>query len=318
MVASKRDLLYYYSVNRLLEILNKININGTVTTNENMAKHTTFKCGGDAELFVSVKDIEDVKLIKQASLTNKFPLFILGGGANLLVSDQGIPGVTLSMSEMVSTTVIGNIIEVEAGASVNNLCDVALNNSLKGLEFIYGMPGSIGGAVWMNARCYGDEISNHFLWADYLDEDGTLKRLYKQKNDWDYKLSPFQKKGIIITKVALQLEPGDSSDIKSIMKKNQSDRRDKGHFSFPCAGSVFKNNRQWGEPSGKIIEDAGLKGEIRGGAQISTFHANIIVNLGNATSTDINYLINRVIDEVYKTRGFTLEPEVLKVGNWEE
>jgi UDP-N-acetylmuramate dehydrogenase len=318
VVASKRVLLYYYSVNRLLEILNKININGSVTINEKMAKHTTFRCGGAAELFVRVQDIEDVKKLKAASITEGFPLFILGGGANILVSDRGIQGVTLSMNGLSNIEKVDDTLEVEAGISVNKLCEYALKNSLSGLEFIYGMPGSAGGAVWMNARCYGDEISNHFLWAEYLDSDGSIKKIYKNDDEWDYKISPFQKKGIIITKVGLKLNRGNYDNIKEEMNKNRGDRRDKGHFNYPCAGSVFKNNRTFGAPSGKIIEDAGLKGEIRGGAQISTFHANIIVNLGTATASDINFLINKVIDVVYKTQGFTLETEVLKVGNWED
>lgn len=318
MVASKRVLLYYYSVNRLLEILNKININSPVSINENMSKHTTFKCGGNAELFVKAQNIDDVQKIKEASIKYGFPLFILGGGANILVSDKGIQGITLSMGDLTSIEQENGVITIESGISVNSLCEFAYDSSLSGLEFIYGMPGSVGGAVWMNARCYGSEISDIFLWAEYLDENGKIKKIYKNKEDWDYKISPFQKNGIIITKVALQLNVGIQDQIKSEMNKNRADRRNKGHFSYPCAGSVFKNNRAFGAPSGKIIEDAGLKGLKKGDAQISDFHANIIVNLGNAKASDINYLINKIIRTVYNKQGLTLEPEVLKIGNWED
>lgn len=318
MVASKRVLLYYYYVNRLLEIVNKININGSVTLNEKMSDHTTFRCGGHAELFIRAKNIDDVVKIKNASVQESIPLFILGGGANILVSDLGIPGITLSLINLNEIELNQESIEVEAGATVNDLCDFALKKSLTGLEFIYGMPGSIGGAVWMNARCYGDEISNHFLWADYITPTGDIRRVYKNSSDWDYKVSPFQNNEVIILRVALQLKTKNSNYINSEMRKNRQDRRTKGHFKYPCAGSIFKNNREFGSPSGKIIEDAGLKGEIKGGAQISTFHGNIIINLGNATSSDINFLINKVIDTVKQQKGIVLEPEILKVGNWED
>lgn len=316
-VASTRLLLYYYSVNRIFEILNKININGSVTVDEDMSKHTTFKCGGLAEFYVRAGNSADILNIKKASLDYNFPLFILGGGANILVSDKGIPGVTLSMESLNSVKAEHDILIAEAGISINKLAQEALDRSLSGLEFINGMPGSLGGAVWMNARCYGDEISNHFLWADYLTPEGVEKRLYKNDSEWDYKCSPFQKSGIIITRVALQLQKGNPPSIEQIMKKNSEDRRLKGHFSYPCAGSVFKNNREFGAPSGKIIEDAGLKGLIKGGAQISTFHGNIIVNIGHATSSDINFLIEETIAVVKEKKGFILEPEVLKIGNWE-
>lgn len=282
-----------------------------------MGKHSTFKCGGSAEIFIKVREIKDVIAIKKASLDYNFPLFILGGGANILVSDRGIPGVTLSMENLNNIEINNDVIICESGISVNHLAEIALNNSLSGLEFINGMPGSIGGALWMNARCYGDEISNHFLWADYITPDCKSHRIEKDDADWDYKISPFQKEGIIITKIALKLKKGNPNKIKEIMSKNIEDRRLKGHFSYPCAGSVFKNNRQFGAPSGKIIEKAGLKGLIKGGAQISTFHGNIIINLGTATSSDISYLIDKTINVVKDRTGFVLEPEVLKVGNWE-
>ncbi|QEN03584.1 UDP-N-acetylmuramate dehydrogenase [Thiospirochaeta perfilievii] len=304
-------------MNRILDIVNKINITGTVTSNENMAKHTTFKCGGKAEIFIEAGNPQDIVEIKKVSKENDIPLFILGGGANILVSDLGIPGITLSLNRLDSVEFLDNCVIAESGISVNNLCSLALNRSLSGLEFINGMPGTIGGAVWMNARCYGDEISNIFLWAEYIDQDGNLQKIHKNSSHWDYKISPFQNNDSIITRIALQLKPGTKESIKDIMDKNSRDRRDKGHFKYPCAGSVFKNNREFGFPSGKIIEDAGLKGQIKGGAQISTFHGNIIVNLGDATASDINYLIDKTIDVVKNKTGYILEPEVLKVGIWE-
>lgn len=304
-------------MNRIFEILNKINIKGSISLDEDMSKHTTFKCGGKAEFFIKAEAVSDIIEVKKAAEDNNIPLFILGGGANILVSDRGIPGITLSTEMLNRVEADGEAIIAEAGITINNLAKFAFENSLTGLEFINGMPGSLGGAVWMNARCYGDEISSHFLWADYIDDDYVQKRLFFDKSQWDYKISPFQKKGIIITRVALQLKSGDKESILEVMKKNSEDRRIKGHFNYPCAGSVFKNNRDFGAPTGKIIEDAGLKGITIGGAQISTFHGNIIVNRDNALSSDINELIELTIRRVKETTGFELEPEVLKIGNWE-
>ncbi len=304
-------------MNRVLDIINKININGTVRENEDMSIHTTFKCGGKAEIFISVKSVEDILKIKSLAREHNIPIFILGGGANILVSDKGIPGITIYLGELNKVYREENVLIAESGISVNSLCEFALNNSLSGLEFIYGMPGTLGGAVWMNARCYGDEISSSFLWAEFINQNGEVKKQYFDSKDWDYKISPFQSNNIIITKIALQLKPGNKDEIYSIMEQNNRDRNNKGHFKFPCAGSVFKNNRDFGEPSGKIIEDSGLKGLVKGEAQISEFHANIIVNLGKAKSSDIDYLINEVIKTVYNKKGYILEPEVLKVGLWE-
>lgn len=305
-------------MNSVLEILKKINIKGAVSHKEDMKKHTTFKTGGNAEIFVKTSEIDDIIKIKKASIKYGFPLFILGGGANILVSDKGIPGVTLSLENLNSISHNNTELIVETGLSVNKMSEYAYNEALEGMEFIYGMPGSVGGAIWMNARCYGEEISDSFLWADYLSPSGEVKRLYKKSSDWDYKISPFQEDGIIILKACFKLKKGKYSEIKTKMDKNFSDRRLKGHFKFPCAGSVFKNNRVFGAPSGKIIEEAGLKGLKKGNAQISDFHANIIVNLGNAKSSDIYFLIQRVIKEVKDKRGFIMEPEVLLVGDWEE
>ena len=281
-----------------------------------MTKHTTFKCGGSADFFIEIETIDDLIKLKKASLKYNFPLFILGGGANLLVSDRGIRGITISLKNLDAVELHDKTIIVEAGISVNRVAEFALSKSLSGLEFIYGMPGSIGGATWMNARCYDKSISDIFLWADIITSAGKIVRINKTDSDWAYKISPFQKDGIVITKVAFILESELPSVIQKKMKLNREDRRIKGHFRYPCAGSVFKNNRSFGAPSGKIIEDAGLKGLVKGKAKIADFHGNIIVNLGGATSSDINYLIQKIITTVKNQTGNKLELEILKIGDW--
>lgn len=304
-------------MNSVLEIIKRINITSPVLVREDMKKHTTFKTGGEAEVFIKAHNIDDIKKVTNICKEKSIPLFILGGGANILVSDKGIPGVTLFLGELADYTISNSEIVAQAGISVNTMCEAALDHKLSGLEYIYGMPGSLGGALWMNARCYGEEISDSFLWGEYINSSGEIIRIEKDPQDWDYKKSPFQIKDIVILRAAFKLKESEPDSIKEKMMANFKDRRDKGHFKYPCAGSVFKNNRDFGAPSGKIIEDCGIKGLTKGGAQISEFHGNIIVNRDNATSSDINYLIETCIDKVKEKFGFQLEPEVLKVGNWE-
>lgn len=298
--------------------MKKINITGQILTNEDMKNHTTFKTGGKADFFIIPQSIDDLITIKKHSLKYSIPLFILGEGANLLVSDKGIEGMTVDMTHVKGHEREESCLITEAGMSVNEACEIARNMCLSGLEFIYGMPGTVGGALWMNARCYGSEIADILAWAEYIDEEGNIQRLKMDPDQWAYKISPFQKRDLIITKACFRLKDGDKEQISTLMDKNHKDRFGKGHFNYPCAGSVFKNNREFGAPSGKIIDDAGLRGTARGDALISDYHANIIINKGEARSEDIKALIDLVQSEVKKKFGYDLEPEVLLVGRWED
>ncbi|MBB6478423.1 UDP-N-acetylmuramate dehydrogenase [Spirochaeta isovalerica] len=301
---------------KLSEKIKKINIDGTITFSEEMKNFTTFKTGGRADVFVRASSVEDVIKIKQFAAENAVPLFILGGGANILVSDYGIRGITLYTGDLNKVAADGSDLIFESGIEVNALAEAALDFNLSGLEFIYGMPGTAGGALWMNARCYGSEVSYIFQWADVLNEKNTLERIRYRAEDWGYKISPFQNRKLLILRACFRLKRGIRDEIRSEMDKNYKDRNDKGHFKAPCAGSVFKNNRAFGKPSGQIIDEAGLRGLRIGSAVVSDFHANIIINEGGAKASEILELINLVKVKVKETSGFDLEPEVIPVGDW--
>ena len=303
-------------VNKLSEKIKKINIVGSIQFDMVLKEYTTFKTGGPADIFVTAACAEDIVKCRNFALENDIPLFILGGGANLLVADEGIRGITLYTGAMKDCSIEGNELTTQVGITVNELAEYALENKLSGLEFIYGMPGTVGGALWMNARCYGSEISEVFQWADIINENNDIERINFRKSDWAYKTSPFQKRDLIIVSCCVSLKEGEKEAISFEMKKNFIDRREKGHFNAPCAGSVFKNNRAFGKPSGQIIDEAGLRGHRIGKAAVSDFHANIIINEGGAKASDILDLINLVRKTVKEKTGFDLETEVIPVGDW--
>ncbi|MDA3811356.1 MAG: UDP-N-acetylmuramate dehydrogenase [Spirochaetaceae bacterium] len=301
---------------KLSEKIKKINIEGSIDFNVELKEFSTFKTGGPSDIFIKPLNFQDIQIIKDFSLENNIPCFVLGGGANLLISDKGIRGITLYTGEMTECFTEGFKLISQSGISVNKISEKAMKAGLSGLEFIYGMPGTIGGALWMNARCYGGEISHIFDWADVLNEKNEIERITFKEKDWSYKHSPFQDREIIIVQSCFNLKEGDFETIKREMDKNYNDRKNKGHFFAPCAGSVFKNDRDFGKPSGQIIDELGLRGMTIGDAAVSDFHANIIINKGNASASDILSLINCVKVKVKEQTGFELEPEVIPVGDW--
>jgi UDP-N-acetylmuramate dehydrogenase len=184
------------------------------------------------------------------------------------------------------------------------------------MEFAFALPGSVGGAVWMNARCYEREVSDVLEFVDYLDVDVGQRRLAMRHDDWAYKLSPFQAMRGVILRAGFRLAPAVPAKIEEQMQEHRKDREKKGHFLFPCAGSVFKNNRAFGAPTGVLVDSLGLKGRRIGGAQVAPFHGNIIINTGGATARDVLTLMELVENEVRIRLGFHLEREVLLVGEW--
>ena len=286
---------------------------------EQMADHTTFRVGGPADIFVIPKSSDGVQEVLEAAAGHGLHVFVLGGGANILVSDRGVRGVVVDMSGLRQITFPDadhRILAVGAGLPVSDASAAAAESGLAGLDFIYSMPGSVGGAVWMNARCYGSSISDILAYADYVDEHFVLRRYEPLGTDWDYKRSPFQGRRTAILEAGFRLEPGDPAVLWSRMREIRSDRERKGHFAAPCAGSVFKNNHDFGAPSGQIIDSVDMRGRRIGGAKVSDMHANIIVNTGAATASDIKQLMDEIQRAVYDRRGLLLEPEVLLVGDW--
>jgi len=268
------------------------------------------------------RNAEEVKRTLDAADRAGLPVFVLGGGANILVSDSGIRGVVIDMSSLNDVTVSrpdasGKVLfSAGAGLPISDASAAAADAGLGGLDFIYSMPGSVGGALWMNARCYDSEISEVLESAEIIDEQGEYIHFQPSLADWAYKKSPFQLRRVVILRASFRLAPGESGVLWNRMRKVRADRELKGHFAAPCAGSVFKNNRGFGAPSGVIIDGVGLRGQVEGGAKVSDIHANIIINTGSATATDIRRLMDLVRTRVHAERGFLLEPEVMLVGDW--
>lgn len=293
-----------------------IKLDGLLRLDEPMAGHTSFRIGGPADLYALPGTARDIGRILGLCARESVPCFILGGGTNILVSDRGIRGAVLDLTRLSDVRVDGTLLTALSGAPVSGVAECALANGLTGMEFAYRLPGSVGGAVWMNARCYDREVSDALEFVDYLGQRLETQRYLLKKTDWVYKRSPFQEMPGVILAAGFRLAPGDPARIKALMAEHEKDRERKGHFLFPCAGSIFKNNRAFGAPTGALIDSLGLKGTRIGGAQVAPFHGNIIINTGGATGEDTRTLIELVEREVRERLGFELEREVLLVGEW--
>ena len=323
--------------------MEKINTAGKFSAfiryDEPMSRHTTFKVGGKADVFVRppkyIFPFYAAKLLKAAEQEG-IPVFILGAGANIVVSDNGIRGIVLDTGAFRGVgkkedRIIRDSFEalkaqrdksffsvsVLSGTSVDALTFRLAERGLSGLEFLAGMPGSVGGAVWMNARCYEKSVSDALIETEILDEDFKRQTIPFRAEDFSHKKSPFQSRKVLILSARFAVEFGESQDIHKKIISYRGDRDDKGHYRFPSAGSAFKNNHAFGEPTGKIIDRLGLKGFSIGGAQVAPWHGNIIINTGNATAGDIKILMDEVARRVKEELGFDLESEILFVGEWD-
>ncbi len=276
--------------------------------NEPMKNHTSFKTGGEADVYVKADSAENiikaVDILKEENIDH----IIIGNGSNLLVSDKGFKGVVIEIGSLMNKiTVDGRKIYAQAGALLSSLSAAAADNGLAGLEFASGIPGSVGGAVFMNAGAYDGEIKDVIIGAD------EIIRLSKDELELSYRSSVIEKKGYIVIGAEFELKEGSKEAIKEKMADFAARRRDKQPLNYPSAGSTFK--RPEGYFAGKLIEDSGLKGKTIGGAQVSEKHAGFIINTGNATSSDILELMDCCIETVYNKFGVRLEPEVRFIGN---
>ena len=298
--------------------LAKINIDAPLYFDEPMAGHTSFKIGGPADLYVAPRTEIELARIYSLCKTDGIPAFLLGDGANILVSDRGIAGVVIAMERFRGRSRDGNLMMAQAGLSMSRVAEQAANSGLSGLEAFYAMPGSVGGSIWMNARCYGTSVSDVLEFTDILGDDGRRRRIDVVRSSFAYKKSPFQDMHAIILQGGFRLEPAPAEDLSVKMAEYRSDREKKGHFLYPCAGSTFKNNRRFGMPTGKLIDSLGMKGLSYCGAKISDTHANIIINTGDATADDVKQLVDIVKNKVEQAYGFVLEEEILYIGRWED
>ena len=305
------------AVEMIYHPLSRLNIQGEVLFNESMARHCSFKVGGPADVFLRPQSREDLRKILGSIEDDSVPIYPLGEGANVLVSDKGIRGIVIDMSAFRGVDIHGGELSAEAGLSVSNAAEHAASAGLAGMAFLYAMPGSIGGSVWMNARCYGRSVSDILSSVEVMDRKGNIEQVNAEKLAFSYKRSPFQKTNDIILKAAFRLETGNPEVIRSEMADHSADRERKGHFLYPSVGSVFKNNRAFGMPTGKIIDELSLKGRQIGGARIADYHANIIINTGTASAEDILNLVEYIERKVFEKRGFQLEREIILLGEWE-
>ena len=281
-----------------------------VLMNEPMKSHTSFCIGGPCDIMIKINcEALLCELIKLCS-ENSVKYYIVGRGSNILVSDEGLRGAVLLIGkDFGSVRVKGDIIECEAGASLAAICNVALENSLTGLEFAYGIPGSVGGAVFMNAGAYGGEMKDVLLSCRYIDENGKIKELPLEKMELSYRHSFFSERELCITSVKMRLQKGERDKIKDRMDTLMERRRDKQPLEYPSAGSTFK--RPEGDFAARLIEVCGLKGTSCGGAEVSTKHSGFVINKGNATFKDVMGVVDTVKQKVKEQTGVTLECEVL-------
>ena len=284
---------------------------------EPMAGHTSFEIGGPADVFLVPRSYAELTLCLEVVKRYAPPFFLLGGGTNILVADRGIRGVVIATGGLNHITIDSTTLIAQTGAQVRDVCCAAAEAALSGLEFIHGMPGSIGGAVWMNARCYGNSIADVLAEAEVIDEQLKLISIDCDPSQFAYKQSPFQQMAGCIWQVRLELQHGEREAIQLQMEQNHRDRVDKGHFRAPSAGSLFKNNRDFGAPTGKIIDELGLRGATVGGAAIAPFHGNIFINQNKATANDVLALIRLAVETAARERHIHLEPEVRLIGDWE-
>ena len=278
---------------------------------EIMKNHTSFKIGGKADVFVTPDSVE--KCCKVISLCRELSItyIVIGKGSNLLVSDDGIRGVVICISSALSeiSLISEDTVYCQAGASLSSLCNFALENSLSGIEFAYGIPGNLGGAVVMNAGAYGGEMRDVVTKCEYIDEFGKIKTIGFDELDFSYRHSFFSNKDkCCIVGAFIKLKKGDKSEIRNTMTDLLNRRKEKQPLEYPSAGSTFK--RPQGSYASMLVDNCGLKGFSVGGAQVSEKHAGFVINRNNATCDDVLDLMKQVSDIVYNETGYKLEPEV--------
>ena len=280
---------------------------------EPMAKHTSFRIGGPADVLAQPgNEAELAELLKRAA-HHAVPVTLVGNGSNLLVRDKGIRGLVIKLSNLFSSiTVAGNVLTFGSGISLAMASKKAASLSLSGLEFAVGIPGTIGGAVYMNAGAYDGEMAKVVTCVRVMDMQGKISELQASELDFAYRHTALQNSGLIVTSVTVSLQPGEAESIKAKMDDFSQRRIAKQPLELPSAGSMFK--RPVGYFAGTLIEQTGLKGYTVGGAQVSTKHAGFVVNVGGATAKDVLQLIRDVQDRVLAVQGVQLEPEVLVLG----
>ena len=283
-----------------------------VVQNKPLKNHTYTQLGGNADFFVTPKTTEQIKEVVLLAKDENIPFMLLGNGSNLIIKDGGIRGIVMYLGELDELTVEGTTLKAQSGALIANVSKYALEHHLTGLEFACGIPGSVGGALFMNAGAYGGEIKDVLTKAIVMDREGNVLELTASDLDLDYRTSNIPEKGYIVFEAEFELEAGKVEDIKAVMDDLTFKRESKQPLEYPTCGSVFK--RPPGYFAGKLIQDSHLQGVQIGGAEVSKKHAGFIINKDKATATEYIQLIEHVQDVVKEKFDVQLEREVRIIG----
>mgnify|MGYP002734901513 CR=1 FL=1 len=293
------------NIKEIEEIISKDNI----FINEPMSKYTSFKIGGPAECLIKIKTSEELKAILKLANEKNIKLTILGNGSNMLVSDNGIKGIVLKIEldtfELDTTTAV---LKVGSGVKLGWIAQKCLKQEIAGFEFASGIPGTIGGAIRMNAGAHGKEMKDIVATIKYMDRNGTIHTIQNKEAKFEYRNSIFSEKDFIILEVEMQLEKGNTEEIQAKMDEYATYRKEKQPIEYPSAGSTFKRGTDF--ITAKLIDECGLKGYQIGGAQISEKHAGFIINKGNATAEDVIKLIEYTKEQIYNKFGKIIESEI--------
>lgn len=292
----------------ILEEIQKIVSKDKIFTNEPMSKHTSFKIGGPAEIFVKINNVEELKLIIKISKQAEFPITVVGNGSNLLVSDDGIRGIVLKIEfDKIEIEESGKL-KIGSGVKLAFLAQKCLKEKLEGFEFASGIPGTIGGAIRMNAGAHGSEMKDIVKKITCMTRDGKIQVISNEEAKFEYRNSIFSQNDYIILEAEIQLRKGNPEEIRSKMDEYATYRKEKQPIEYPSAGSTFKRGNDF--ITAKLIDECGLKGYQIGGAQVSEKHAGFIINKGNATAEDVKQLMKYVEEQVYNKFGKKIEPEI--------
>ena len=299
-------------MNQYKELFKGLYKDENIIINAEMKNYVHFRVGGPADVLL-IPEFKD-QVIKSIEICrkNNIPFYVVGNGSNLLVKDGGIRGVVIKLKELKSISLRDDILEAECGAMLKDISKAALDNSLTGLEFSCGIPGTVGGAVFMNAGAYDGEISQVIESAEVIDENGNIEVLNKEELELGYRSSIVMKKGYVVLSAKFKLRKGESEKIQGVVDDLTFRRESKQPLEYPSAGSTFK--RPTGYFAGKLIQDAGLKGYEIGGAAVSEKHSGFVINKNNATAKDILNLIEHIQNEVKNQFGVDLHPEVRIIG----
>lgn len=303
------------NIDKVYEALLKELPQTTIYKNEPMSKHTSFKIGGNADIYIKVKSAEEIVKIKEYAKKYEIPVTVIGNGSNILVRDNGIRGITIQMNMQdvkIEKDENDVLVYVASGVKLAPLAITLQKEGITGFEFAGGIPGTIGGAVRMNAGAYGGEFSNIVEEVTYLDEENNIVTVPKEKVEFSYRHSIFVNSKKIVLSAKLKLKKGNVEDIKEYMNELAQKRKEKQPLDMPSAGSTFKRGADFFTAA--LIDEAGLKGYTVGGAQVSTKHAGFVVNKGNATANDVLELVENVKKQIYDKFGKKIELEIEVIG----